>query len=275
MHQKVRSNQNNIYLGVAFLILSAAFLFYKYYSIKGQLDIEVVKSQSLQDSLIVMNNQMNDYTQYLIAINHIVDNDNSAAQNIFESLSNTQDTLLASALQISSVLNRPEIKIIERPQVVQKTTEIVEPLESIEPIVEKTIDRVEISPTQPVEKKEAVDKPIFFKSSKGVKIEYAGQVVNGKANGYGVGLFESGGVYKGSWQNNKRHGKGVYTWKDGEKYDGDFVDDKREGFGIYTWKNGEKYEGQWKNDMRDGKGTIYKANGEIKIAGLFVKDNLQ
>lgn len=275
MHQQPPSYKNLTYIGIGFLILALAFLFYKFYNVKSQWDMEILKNQSLHDSLSIMTSQMNDYTQYLIAINHIVNNDNTAAQTIFESLSNTQDSLLTSALQISSVLNRPEIKTIERPQVIQKNTEIVKPVESIEPIVEKTVDKVEITPTQPVEKKETVDKPIFFKSSKGVKIEYAGQVVNGKANGYGVGLFESGGVYKGNWQNNKRHGKGIYTWKDGEKYDGDFVDDKRQGFGIYTWKNGEKYEGQWKNDMRDGKGTIYKANGEIKIAGLFVKDNLQ
>ncbi len=276
MSNQYLTSRNNIYISFAFLFLALSFSFFKYYTTKSQWELEVEKSKILQDSLNSINVQQGDYKQYLEAVNHLVKNENEAAQTIFQKLSNSPDSLIVSGLKISSILNRPEIIVIAKPQITQKSNEISEPMEITEPPVQKTVDKVEVIPTIiPAEKKEAIDKPIYFKSSKGVKIEYAGQVVNNKANGYGVGLFESGGVYKGNWQNNKRHGKGVYIWKDGEKYEGDFVGDKREGFGIYTWKNGEKYEGQWKNDMRDGKGTLYKANGDIKIAGLFIKDNLQ
>jgi hypothetical protein len=109
-------------------------------------------------------------------------------------------------------------------------------------------------------------------SSKGVKFQYIGQVKNGSANGFGIGLFESGSVYKGFWKDNMRHGKGVFTWKDGERYEGNYLQDKREGEGDYYWKNGEFYKGQWREDKRNGVGKLYKKSGKIKKEGFWVDD---
>jgi hypothetical protein len=109
-------------------------------------------------------------------------------------------------------------------------------------------------------------------SSKGVKFQYIGQVKNGNANGFGIGFFESGSVYKGFWKDNMRHGKGVFTWKDGERYEGNYVEDKREGEGDYYWKNGEFYKGQWREDKRNGAGKLYKKTGKIKKEGFWVDD---
>ncbi|RBA27592.1 MORN repeat-containing protein [Flavobacterium tibetense] len=112
-------------------------------------------------------------------------------------------------------------------------------------------------------------------SSKGVKFQYIGQVKNGNANGFGIGFFESGSIYKGNWKDNMRQGKGVFTWKDGERYEGNYVDDRREGEGSYFWKNGEYYQGQWREDKRNGYGKLYKKSGKIKKEGFWVDDEFK
>jgi hypothetical protein len=111
-------------------------------------------------------------------------------------------------------------------------------------------------------------------SSKGKKFEYFGETANLKANGYGIGVYESGSVYKGYWKDNLRQGKGIFTWVDGERYEGDYIQDLREGQGIYFWKNGERYEGNWKNDRRQGEGIVYRKNGKIKNRGIWEDDKL-
>ncbi len=109
-------------------------------------------------------------------------------------------------------------------------------------------------------------------STKGVKFQYFGQTKNGKADGFGIGLFESGSIYKGFWKENIRHGDGVFTWKDGEHYEGKFVNDKRQGEGNYFWKNGEIFKGQWSDDKRNGRGKLFKKNGTLKKEGIWVND---
>lgn len=112
-------------------------------------------------------------------------------------------------------------------------------------------------------------------SSKGVKFQYIGQLKNGNANGFGIGFFESGSVYKGFWKDNLRHGKGVFTWQDGERYEGNYIEDMREGKGDYYWKNGEYYKGEWLKDKRHGAGKLYKKTGKIKKEGFWVKDEFK
>ncbi len=114
---------------------------------------------------------------------------------------------------------------------------------------------------------------IRFTSTKNGSVTYIGDLRNGKADGTGFGLWNTGSSYEGSWQNNLRHGKGVFQWADGEKYDGDYVNDQRHGFGVYTAKAG-KYEGQWVNDMRHGEGRLFEANGKLKVYGVWEKDKL-
>jgi hypothetical protein len=111
-----------------------------------------------------------------------------------------------------------------------------------------------------------------FKTPKGYTVRYLGQVKNGKANGNGVGLWDSGSFYEGEWSSNMRHGKGTFEWADGEKYEGNYLNDQRSGFGKYYWKNGERYEGEWLNDQRNGQGTIYDKKGNVKVAGVWKND---
>ena len=123
-------------------------------------------------------------------------------------------------------------------------------------------------------KKEKVQ-VISFKNNKGNLIHYLGEVKEGMANGGGVGIFETGGLYKGEWKDNQRHGKGTYTWKDGHKYEGTFVEGIREGQGTYYWSSGEKYTGEWKNNMRNGQGTLYDRDNNIQYEGLWVDDKVK
>lgn len=122
-----------------------------------------------------------------------------------------------------------------------------------------------------VSKKEKVQ-VITFKSSKGNKIYYLGEVENNKANGGGVGIWSTGSVYKGDWLDNLRHGKGIYEWEDGVTYEGDFNYGKREGQGIYKWPSGERYEGEWKDDKRNGQGTLFDIDGNIRYKGIWQDD---
>jgi len=114
---------------------------------------------------------------------------------------------------------------------------------------------------------------IRFTSTKNSTVTYIGDLRNGKANGNGFGLWNTGSSYEGSWQNNLRHGEGVFLWADGEKYEGDYANDQRQGFGVYIAKAG-KYEGQWLNDMRHGEGRLFEANGKLKVHGIWDKDKL-
>jgi hypothetical protein len=109
----------------------------------------------------------------------------------------------------------------------------------------------------------------------GNDILYFGEVKNGKANGYGVGLWFNGSTYEGYWKDNERNGTGTFEWKDGERYEGAYLDGKRHGFGIYTWKNGDQYKGFWEGDLRHGKGVVYTKDGKPLEAGNYVKDRLR
>jgi hypothetical protein len=113
---------------------------------------------------------------------------------------------------------------------------------------------------------------ISFKNANGRLIHYLGEVVNGKANGGGVGIWNTGSIYRGEWKDNKRHGKGTFEWADGEKYVGEYKDDKRDGIGTYNWPSGERYEGEWRNDMREGTGKLFDQDGNIKFEGRWMAD---
>ncbi len=57
---------------------------------------------------------------------------------------------------------------------------------------------------------------------------YDGEWLNGKPNGFGKCVYESGGSYEGDWVNGERHGNGKMSWpKQHESYSG-------------FWKNGKQ-----------------------------------
>jgi len=115
---------------------------------------------------------------------------------------------------------------------------------------------------------------LTFKTPKGTKLHYVGQVKNGKASGYGVAILSSGSRYQGYWKNNQRNGVGTFYWSDGEYYVGEYENDQRNGEGTYYWPNGEKYVGNWKDDKRYGQGEFYAKDGSIIAKGTWKDDKL-
>ncbi|QLE00185.1 hypothetical protein HX109_00890 [Galbibacter sp. BG1] len=122
--------------------------------------------------------------------------------------------------------------------------------------------------------KKAFGEYLTFKSKKGNRLFYVGQVKNHKANGFGIAILDTGSRYEGEWENNMRHGNGSFYWIDGERYEGEYRKDMRTGQGTYYWPNGEKYVGEWKDDVREGTGTFYNSDGEVFAKGIWKGDKL-
>lgn len=113
-----------------------------------------------------------------------------------------------------------------------------------------------------------------FPAEKGGEIAYVGDTHDGRAQGVGVGVWNTGSTYEGEWDDNRRHGHGVFRWKDGETYEGEYRDDKRNGRGTYVFKGGERWEGEWLDDMRHGEGVLYDTKGKVRVSGRWEKDKL-
>ena len=123
-------------------------------------------------------------------------------------------------------------------------------------------------------KKQTFGDYLVFESSKGSKMYYVGEIKEGKANGKGTALLETGSRYEGDWKDNMRHGDGTFYWKDGEYYIGEYKEDQRAGLGSYYWPNGEYFTGQWSNNKRNGEGTFYDKEGNVITKGVWKNDEL-
>ncbi len=80
-------------------------------------------------------------------------------------------------------------------------------------------------------------------------VSFIGTLLNGKANGYGVGTYANGNSYKGNWVNNSK-----------------------EGYGTFIYRNGDEYRGNFKNDMRNGYGRVYNRVGQVVQEGYWEND---
>jgi hypothetical protein len=113
---------------------------------------------------------------------------------------------------------------------------------------------------------------ISFTNQNGNLIHYLGEVKDGKANGGGIGIWNTGSIYKGEWKNNMRHGVGEFKWADGQVYVGEFENDIRSGEGTYSWPSGEKYVGEFENNRMNGQGILYDPDGNKKYEGKWKND---
>lgn len=113
---------------------------------------------------------------------------------------------------------------------------------------------------------------ISFTNENGNLIHYIGEVDNGKAFGGGIGIWNTGSIYKGEWKDNMRHGTGEFRWADGQVYEGEFKNDIRSGKGKYYWPSGERYEGEFANNRMNGEGILYDPDGNKKYEGEWKND---
>lgn len=110
-----------------------------------------------------------------------------------------------------------------------------------------------------------------FKDAGGQEYTYTGEVLDGKPNGKGTGIYPYG-TYTGEYKNGLRHGNnGTFESKNGSnKYEGSFYEDKYNkgkltltADGSYyegTFRNGQPYNGKWYN--KDGSFNSDVVNGE-------------
>ncbi len=106
----------------------------------------------------------------------------------------------------------------------------------------------------------------------GRTVRFFGKTENGKANGFGIGIFDSKGIYEGEWRDNVRHGKGRYVWANNDTYEGDFQNGNRHGYGVYTFASGEQYRGEWRDDLRHGEGAMHAKDGKKLLEGIWIND---
>lgn len=127
----------------------------------------------------------------------------------------------------------------------------------------------------------------------GDNYEYCGEVVNGKASGYGMlyekeddlivqmgiytdsqivegsNLCSNGDVFIGSYENGE-YSKGTYYYSNGDEYSGEFKDGHRHGEGTYTGADGSFHKGTWENDIPNGYGTFYDSIANVQYYGNFI-----
>lgn len=122
---------------------------------------------------------------------------------------------------------------------------------------------------------------------------YTGQIYEGKPDGVGTLVYNSGKIYQGSFSEGKYNGKGVCKYTDGSCYDGmwyegeingegtwynpdgsqitgTFVDGEVDGICTYVCTNGDEYEGTLKDGKWHGTGKFVWVNGDV-YEGDFVE----
>jgi len=89
-----------------------------------------------------------------------------------------------------------------------------------------------------------------FTDAEGVTFSYTGEVVDGKPNGTGTGIYPYGN-YTGDYKDGLREGNGKFESKNGEnKYNGTFANDKYDE-GKLTFPDGSYFEGTFKDGQPD------------------------
>jgi hypothetical protein len=255
-------NRETIYqITIAILLFGLLYLWVQKQS--NSSENKFLKNEAISLSVDSLQQLKNQYQSLLLGEKYFTERNYVKADSIFAALKDSSFEEIKQQVQWLQNQQQEEPKSI---QVFVST-----PSSSEEKEEKSTPD----FPNKENHPKENLYQMLQLVSSKGVPFQYVGMVKDGKANGYGVAIYDSGSIYKGEWKDNLKHGYGVYTWKDGESYDGFYVENKREGLGTYRWKNGEYYQGNWENDMRHGEGVIYKKNGKIKVQGTFEKDVLK
>ncbi|MCO5233933.1 MAG: hypothetical protein LC105_11065 [Chitinophagales bacterium] len=207
----------------------------------------------------ILNHQMDSLN---LAVKQLKKDNPHLSKKINQYIKNHKVTKTGIFVKIEDIVK----KEIEKEQPVVKS-------EEINTKDEKTVIKVNEPDVQLAEYKSESNKKdeshlkyLRFKIGKN-NVYYTGDIVNGKADGNGKGVFDNGWVYEGQWTNNAKQGKGKEKFTDGSYYEGDFENNMRSGFGTYVSKYNEKYIGQWENDMQQGEGTLYDKKGKVKYKG--------
>lgn len=101
----------------------------------------------------------------------------------------------------------------------------------------------------------------FWRGGKWRKIEYVGEMMDGKQHGKGKKTFSDGTTYDGDWVDGRAQGEGVLLLSNGIRHEGGFANDRAEGHGKRIWADGSFYSGGWHNDNMHGRGIFSWPDG--------------
>ena len=278
----MQTNKTKVALYTLLGIITAVALYFFWQTQSIKKDFETYREVNAQDSTDIFIEELKSIDSLLFEGNY-----DEAASLYEQKLNNVPDTLknwLTNRLDFLDQFKKYKRQATAARNDAGKTEQdpanlpVEMPLEgarkmdSILFVLKKS--RLKIQNLQRQLEQKAAGEYLTFRSSKGSKVHYVGQVKNNKAHGEGLALLETGSRYEGDWKENQRHGEGAFYWPDGEYYIGEYRNDKREGMGKYYWPNGEKYVGEWADDKRNGKGTFYNEEGEIVTSGIWQNDEL-
>ena len=106
----------------------------------------------------------------------------------------------------------------------------------------------------------------------GNAIRYVGNFVNGMYNGKGTMFFKDGIFLTGVWKNGKLNGKGSFLSESGVLYIGDFINGVKEGKGILFYKDNGMIMGSFSNDKLNGRGFQIFSDGSV-ISDVTYRDD--
>jgi len=265
------------YTVVVILALVCVYFVYKTVSLKQDVDrlidlqmsensaFEKQQSLAIADSLLISGNYKKALEQYQKLTNSSVVNTELRRTMTLKLLAMEKEVRKIKTADSVNGDKALEDKILEE-------TPTIKNFDSLTFALEKA--QMQLNSVKKQMKEKVFGEYLTFKSTKGNRLHYVGQVKNKKANGLGIAILDSGSRYEGEWQDNKRHGYGTFYWIDGEHYEGNYKDDLRSGKGTYYWTNGEKYVGQWDKDMRNGEGVFYGSDNKIITKGIWEDDKL-
>lgn len=273
-----------VYVLFAFTFAVACYYFVKSKGLEKQLlsqnteqqnkvDVEKVNTEELTqiDALIL---DGDDYSTALRAYQEKYDGHKSLEEPELQlRISLTKKLLQLKARPEQDSAQIAQLELLDSLQLAMEANpNELEKLDSINFALEKTKAQLARMQRQLLQKTSG--EYLTFTNSKGSKMHYVGQVKNGKANGFGVAILNTGSRYIGEWKDNQRHGEGSFYWHDGQFYQGQYENDQRSGKGTYHWPNGEKFVGLWKADERTGEGAFFGKKGDVVASGLWEHDEL-
>ena len=110
------------------------------------------------------------------------------------------------------------------------------------------------------------------KYKSGNAIRYVGSFLNGMYNGKGTMFFKEGAFLTGEWKNGKLNGKGSFLTETGILYIGEFVNGVKQGKGILFYKDNGMIMGNFSNDKLNGRGIQIFADGSV-VSDVNYKDD--
>ncbi|MEM9648083.1 MAG: hypothetical protein AAF969_06350 [Bacteroidota bacterium] len=262
----------------------SCYYFGKTKDLKQQLEAQKIEQQNLMNAKSVDGQELTQIDAMIID-----GDDYSGALKAYQEKFGEDEAMEGTELELRISLTKKLLQLKARPEKDSAQLAQMELLDSLKTLVDSSPKEIQqfdslsfvlekakarIARMQRQLQQKSSGQYLTFSNSKGSQMHYVGEVKNGKANGFGVAILNTGSRYVGEWKDNERHGEGSFYWHDGQYYVGAYKNDKRSGKGTYNWPNGEKFVGLWKDDERTGEGAFFGKKGDVVASGVWEHDEL-